>query len=90
MASVATSFPADNLIEDGRIEALVGGLLARKGRAPVGRDANLREAGLSSLDMVNLMLAVEEAFDLALPEQAMTPENFRSVEAIETLVAGLL
>jgi acyl carrier protein len=81
--------PAD-LSPGGLIEQLVAGLLARKGLAPVARDANLRDAGISSLDMVNLMLTIEEAFDLALPQQAMTPENFSSVAAIEALVAGLI
>jgi acyl carrier protein len=73
-----------------RIEDLVTGVLVRKGLAPVARGDNLRDAGVTSLDMVNLMLAVEEAFELMLPQEAMTPENFRSVEAIETLVNGLV
>ena len=45
--------------------------------------------GLSSLDTVNLMLAVEGEFDLFLPQVEMTPENFRSVLAIATLVDRL-
>jgi acyl carrier protein len=81
----ASCLPAGDRIED-----LVAGMLARKGLAPAGRGDNLRDAGVTSLDMVNLMLAVEEAFGLELPQEAMTPENFRSVESIETLVAGLL
>jgi acyl carrier protein len=40
--------------------------------------------------MVNLMLAVEAEFDLRIPEAQMTPQNFRSISAINTLVSTLL
>jgi acyl carrier protein len=53
-------------------------------------DKPLYDAGLSSLDMVNVMLAVEEEFELEIPQQHMTPENFRSVAAIGRLVDGLV
>jgi acyl carrier protein len=49
----------------------------------------LGDAGLTSLDMVNLMLAVEAEFDLEIPQDEMTPENFRSIETIERLVGAL-
>ena len=44
---------------------------------------NLREAGLTSLDMVNLMLAIEAEFDIEIPQSAMTPDNFDTVAAME-------
>ncbi len=50
---------------------------------------DLRAIGLSSLDMVNLMLAVEAEFDLKIPEADMTPQNFRSISAIDALIAAL-
>jgi acyl carrier protein len=53
-------------------------------------DDDLSEIGLSSLDMVNLMLRVEVEYDLQIPETQMTAENFRSVSRIGRLVAGLL
>ena len=55
----------------------------------VGRDDDLPEAGLSSLDMVNLMLAVEAEFDLKIPDRDMIPANFRSIARIEALVHTL-
>jgi acyl carrier protein len=75
-----------------RVVELVRQILAKRGveRAP-GRDEDLTaEAGLSSLDMVNLMLAVETEFDVKIPDRDMTPSNFRSVGRIEALLAGLL
>jgi acyl carrier protein len=50
---------------------------------------DLRDVGLTSLDMVNLVLAVESEFGVGIPEAEITPANFRSVAAIETLVEGL-
>jgi acyl carrier protein len=49
----------------------------------------LRDVGLTSLDMVNLVLAVESELGIAIPEAEITPANFRSVATIEALVAGL-
>jgi acyl carrier protein len=76
---------------DQRVAALVRALLAKRAvdRA-VGVDEDLAEAGLSSLDLVNLMLAVESEFDLSIPEQDMRPANFRSIARIEALVASLI
>ena len=39
---------------------------------------------------VKLMLAVEAAFDVAIPDAELTPENFRSIAAIEALLERLL
>ncbi len=55
----------------------------------VGRDDDLGEIGLSSLDMVNLMLAVEAEFDVKIPDADMTPPNFRTVAPIEALLDSL-
>jgi len=74
-----------------RIGALVRALLAKRSiERPIGREEDLGEAGLSSLDLVNLMLAVEAEFDLTIPERDMRPANFRSIVRIETLVTNSL
>jgi acyl carrier protein len=72
------------------IWGMVAAMLARKGRPPLQKRDNLLDAGLSSLDVVNLMLAVEDTFDLTLPQEKMTPENFRSIDTIEALVVSLV
>ncbi len=53
------------------------------------RDADLPSAGLTSVAAVKLMLAIEAAFDIAIPDADLTPENFRSIDAIESLVERL-
>jgi acyl carrier protein len=55
----------------------------------VAPHADLREAGLTSLDMVSLVLSVEAEFGIKIPEREITPTNFRSIATIETLVARL-
>jgi acyl carrier protein len=74
----------------GRIAALVQTLLAKRSvERAVGRHEDLTESGLTSLDMVNLMLAVESEFDVKIPNKDMTPANFRTMARIETLVGDL-
>jgi acyl carrier protein len=73
-----------------RITALVRAILAKRSIVrTVGRDDDLGECGVSSLDMVNLMLAVEAEFDLKIPDRDMTPANFRTVTRIEALIGKL-
>lgn len=73
-----------------RISRIVGEFLSRRNAsAEVTADQDLRNAGLSSLDLVNLMLAVESEFDIFIPEKKMTPQNFSSVRSIEDLVTSL-
>ncbi|MFZ3308529.1 MAG: phosphopantetheine-binding protein [Xanthobacteraceae bacterium] len=73
-----------------RIGALIRTMLAKRGiDRTVGRDDDLSEAGLSSLDTVNLMLAVEAEFDVKIPDRDMTPAHFRSVARIEALLGAL-
>ena len=56
---------------------------------PVSVDDQLTEAGLSSIDMVDLMLAVEAEFDIMIPASDITPANFRSIETIDALIARI-
>ena len=54
--------------------------------SPFPLDAQLSDIGVSSLKMVNLMLAVEVEFDIAIAQGDITPENFHSLQSIEKLV----
>jgi acyl carrier protein len=73
-----------------RITAVVRKLLAdRSITRTFTAQEELRDVGLTSLDMVNLVLAVESDLGVAIPESEITPANFRSVATIEALVAGL-
>ena len=71
-----------------RITAIAVRMLLKRGvNAIPGPHYNLRDAGLTSLDMVNLMLAIEAEFDIEVPQSAMTHDNFDTVAAMDALVS---
>jgi acyl carrier protein len=75
----------------GRVGVLVRQIVARRSLArEVGPDDDLRACGLSSLEIVTLMLSVETEFALRIPERQMVPGNFRSITRITELVGALL
>jgi acyl carrier protein len=69
---------------------LVATILKRNGvERPIDARADLVNQGLTSVDMVHLMLAIEAAFDITIPQSGLTPENFRSIATIEAMLAKL-
>lgn len=74
-----------------RVTTLVERILAANGaQAGVSTDDRLVDAGLTSMDMVNLMLAVEAEFDIMIPAADITPGNFRSICSIQAMVDRVL
>lgn len=74
-----------------RIIKLVRGILEQNSlTADITPSARLVDVGLTSMDMVNLMLGVEAEFDFTIPQSEITPENFQSVETLERLVTTQL
>ena len=75
----------------GRLIALVKSILKQNAIAADVEPATLLvDVGLTSMDMVNLMLGVEAEFDFTIPQSDITPENFQSVETLTRLVVGQL
>jgi acyl carrier protein len=73
-----------------RVISVVQRLLTQRSiNRPIAPADDLRDAGLTSMDMVNLVLAVESEFDVMVPESSITPANFRSVAAISSLIGTL-
>ncbi|WP_150525338.1 acyl carrier protein [Roseibium sediminis] len=73
---------------------IVRELLAKHGSLPVSvdqisDDADLYDAGLSSFASVQLMLALEEHFDVEFPEHLLNRKSFSSVEAIVAALAEI-
>jgi acyl carrier protein len=92
MTHVDGAVSTDHPVADtrSRVSDIVSELLEKRAvTQSVLDDDDLRDVGLTSLDMVSLMLAVEAEFDLTIPESEMTPQNFRSIAAIDALVAAL-
>ena len=70
-------------------------LLAKFGALPVAvgeiaDDADLYAAGLSSFASVQLMLGIEESFDIEFPDNLLNRKSFASIAAIEKTVGMIL
>jgi acyl carrier protein len=71
-----------------RVISLVSDILSANSIAvDVLPGSRLADIGMTSMDMVNLMLAVEAEFDMMIPQADITPENFQSPQTIERLVS---
>jgi len=69
-------------------------VLADHARLPSGvdalaPDADLYEAGMTSHAGVNVMLALEDAFDLEFPDAMLTRSVFQSIASIEAAMTEL-
>jgi acyl carrier protein len=70
-----------------RLRTLIGTILEQNAIAvQLDPESRLVDAGLTSMDMVNLMLGVEAEFDFTIPQSEITPENFQSIRALELMV----
>ncbi|HEY4042149.1 MAG TPA: acyl carrier protein [Rhodopila sp.] len=52
-------------------------------------DADLYAAGLNSLTSVDLMLAIEQAFDFVFPDDALNRRTFSSIGSIAATIERL-
>jgi acyl carrier protein len=74
-----------------RVLALVRAILEQNAiSVEVGPDSRLVDVGLTSMDLVNLMLGVEAEFDFTIPQSEITPENFQSVETLQRMIVSQL
>ncbi|HWG41479.1 MAG TPA: acyl carrier protein [Gemmataceae bacterium] len=75
--------------------AAIREILAQHGRLSVDanilkEDSDLYAAGLTSLATVNVMLALENHFDLEFPDSMLSRKTFASLESIAEAVAELV
>ena len=74
-----------------RVLALVKTILDQNAIAvEVGPESRLVDVGLTSMDMVNLMLGVEAEFDFTIPQSEITPENFQSIDTLQLMIVDQL
>jgi len=70
-------------------------LLVKHGSLPVAvgdiaDGADLYDAGLSSFASVQVMLALEDEFDIEFPEHLLNRKSFSSVDAIDAALTEIL
>ena len=71
----------------GRLLALVTTILRESSIVvDVSPGSRLFDTGLTSMDMVKLMLEIEAEFDLTIPQADITPKNFETVDTIERML----
>lgn len=69
-------------------------ILAEHSRLDIDFDAlknddDLYAAGLTSLTTVNIMLAIEDEFDIEFPDSALNRKTFQSIESLVDIVEEL-
>lgn len=82
----ATVLPSDSAIAE-RLLARIGGELLEL-PPDFGIDADLFEAGLDSMTIMQVILIIEQEFAAQLPDQLIKRETFSTVRQIAAAVAG--
>ena len=77
------------------MNATIREILAKFGQLPtpvdtIENEADLYAAGLSYFASVQLMLGIEEAFDIEFPDNLLNRKSFASIKAIEDTVKLIL
>ena len=55
-------------------------------RHEIGPTDHLVDSGMTSMAMVDLMLAIEAELDVMIPQREMTPFNFQSIESLAQML----
>jgi acyl carrier protein len=55
----------------------------------ISNDADLYQAGMTSQASVNVMLAIEDAFDIEFPDRMLKRSVFESIDAIASALTEL-
>jgi acyl carrier protein len=79
---------------EGTIDERIRSVIRTHGRLPMdvddlAEDADLFQAGMTSHASVNVMLGLEDAFDLEFPDRMLTRSVFESVSSIRAALVEL-
>jgi acyl carrier protein len=75
---------------DERFVELLRSFLPLLGTAPLPEDARLRDLGLDSIQAVDLLLGIEDTFQISLPDRDLNDETFATAGGLWRAVAGQL
>jgi len=83
------------MTESEEITRRIREVLAEHGRLPAGvstlsDDDDLFQAGMTSHASVNVMLALEDAFDIEFPESMLRKSTFASIGALRRALDALV
>ncbi len=60
------------------------------GSDSISDTTDLKDAGLTSVTRMNVILAIEEHYNIRFPDEMLTLDNFRSIRSISNTVKSLL
>jgi acyl carrier protein len=70
-----------------RVRGIVSSILPRA--EAINDDSPLEASGLDSVAMVQLLAAIEDRFEVSIPPEEITPENFGSIATVVDLLRRL-
>lgn len=79
----------DNDESYGVFTGLLRSYLPLAGPGPLRPSDNLMDLGLDSLNTVEILVRLEETFDVQLPDEDLTVETFASVGSLWSVLTGL-
>lgn len=56
----------------------------------VDADTVLKQAGIDSFSTVEIILFIERKFGVAIPDEKLVPENFKTIRALASTVVELM
>jgi D-alanine--poly(phosphoribitol) ligase subunit 2 len=77
------------------IEEQIRQVLTESGRlavttASLDSEADLFTVGLDSLAIVNVLMSLEERFDIELPDEFLSRRSFSNIATIEVIITNLV
>lgn len=80
--------PGETVIDLSAVRKFINAELLYREDQQLDREANLIEGGvLDSMTLIRLISFLEEHYGIDIPDQDILPDNFRSMNAIETFLA---
>ena len=67
---------------DPRYVEMLSGFLKFRGDRQITEDSNLRDLGLDSMQSIELLFAIEDTFDVSMPDEVLTESTFASAGSL--------
>ncbi len=72
-----------------RFVELLGSMLKLLDDHPITAESSLRDLGLDSMQAVELLFAIEDEFDIVLPEELLTDRTFATAGSLWAVVESV-
>jgi len=56
----------------------------------IAADTNLKQVGIDSFSTVEIILFIERKFGVAIPDEKLIPDNFKTLNALAAIVLELM